>query len=356
MPISENKTTYEEVLKQIQSPDSTAMEICRRRWDSIAKPLHSLGKLEDGLIKIGGMVGSSKIELNKKALVIMCADNGVVEEGVTQTGSEVTAIVSENFLELKSCACVMAKQAGAEVFPVDIGINRDTRLPNHNKIAYGTKNIAKEPAMTIEQAIQAIEVGMKKVVELKEAGYKIIATGEMGIGNTTTSSAVASVLLDLEVEEVTGKGAGLTKEGLLRKIEVIKQAIHTNTPDKNDPIDVLSKIGGLDIAGMVGLYLGGAAARIPVIMDGFISSVAALLAIRIESKVRHYILPSHLSKENAGMLILEALDMRPFLNCDMCLGEGTGAVALYPLLDMALAIYNEMSTFEEIEIEAYQPL
>ena len=347
---------YSEVLQMIEAPNQKVIDECRTRWDCIAKPLYSLGKLEEGIIKISGILGTARFDLHKKALVIMCADNGVVAEGVTQTGSEVTAIVSENFLEMKSCACVMAKQIGAEVFPIDIGINRDTRLPGDKKIGYGTKNIAIEPGMTREEAICGIEVGINTVFDLKEQGYHIIATGEMGIGNTTTSSAIAAVLLGLPVETVTGKGAGLSKEGLIRKIEVIKRAIDINQPDRTDPIDVLSKVGGFDIAGMVGLCLGGASAKIPIVLDGFISSIAALIAVRIEPTVYHYLLPSHASKENAGLLTLEALGLRPYLTLDMCLGEGTGAIALYPLLDMALAVYNEMSTFEQIEIEAYQPL
>ncbi len=347
---------YEEAIDCIGAPDAEAMLRCARRWDSIAKPLHSLGKLEDALIQIAGVTGDTQIELKKKVLVIFCADNGVVEEGVTQATSEVTAIVAENFLSLNSCACVMAKQIGADVIPIDIGMNRDTKLSKNKKIAYGTNSILRGPAMTREQALQAIEVGINTALELKEQNYNIIATGEMGIGNTTTSSAVASVMLDLSVESVTGKGAGLSDIGLLRKIDVIKGAIAINKPDKNDPIDVLSKLGGYDIAGMVGVYLGGAVAKIPVIIDGFISAVAALLAIRINPKTREYILASHVSKEKAGRLLLEAMDKEPFLTCEMCLGEGTGAIALLPLLDLGVAVYNQMSTFEQIAVEAYQPL
>ncbi len=347
---------YEEALKQIEPPDRRAMEACAKRWDSIAKPLHSLGKLETGVIQLAGIAGTSQIKLEKKALVIMCADNGVVAEGVTQSTSEVTAIVSENFLDMNSCACIMAAQIGAEVYPVDIGISMDTKLPGNKKVAYGTKNMAQEPAMTREEAIQAVEVGINTALELKEAGYQIIATGEMGIGNTTTSSAIAAVLLDLPVEQVTGKGAGLSKDGLRRKIEVIQHSIDRNRPDQNDPIDVLSKVGGFDIAGIVGLFLGGAALKLPVVVDGFISSVAALIALRLEPEVIHYIMPSHQSKENAGRLLLDALGLKPYITCDMCLGEGTGAIALFPLLDMGLAVYNQMSTFEQVDIEAYQPL
>lgn len=347
---------YEKAIDLIGALDEEAMLRCAKRWDSIAKPLHSLGKLEDAIIQIAGITGDTHVELKKKVLVILCADNGVVAEGVTQATSEVTAIVAENFLSLNSCACVMAKQIGAEVIPIDIGMNRDTKLPKDKKIAYGTKSILQGPAMTRQQALQAIEVGINTVLELKEQDYNIIATGEMGIGNTTTSSAVASVLLDLPVESVTGKGAGLSDIGLSKKIDVIKGAIAINKPDKNDPIEVLTKLGGYDIAGMVGLYLGGAVAKIPVIVDGFISAVAALLAIRINPKVHDYILASHVSKEKAGRLLLEAIDKEALLTCDMCLGEGTGAIALLPLLNMGVAVYNQMSTFEQIEVEAYQPL
>lgn len=345
--------TLLQIRERIKPIDEQAVKQCIHRWNSIAKPLYSLGKLETGIIQIAGITRTHKVNLDKKALVIFCGDNGVVEEGISQSGSEVTAIVAENFLEGKSCACIMARMAGADVFPVDIGMCRDTKVPNR-KIGYGTKNMVQGPAMTRAEAIEAIEVGINLALELKEQGYKIIATGEMGIGNTTTSSAVSSVLLGIPVEKVTGKGAGLTDEGLKHKIEVIKKAIEVNKPDKNDPLDVLAKVGGYDIAGLTGLYLGGAAAGIPVVMDGFISSVAACTAARIEPGVRGYLMPSHVSKEPAGGLLLEAMGMTPYLTCDMCLGEGTGAVALFPLLDMGLAVYSEMSTFEQINIEAYE--
>ncbi len=347
---------YNKVLKMIEPPDKAVIAQCKKRWDNIAKPLHSLGKLEDGIIQIAGITGREQVNLDNKALVIMCADNGVVEEGVTQSTSQVTAIVSENFLDMNSCACVMAKQVGADVFPIDIGINRDTRLPNTKKIAYGTNNILYGPAMTRQQAMQAIETGIDTVFELKEKGYNIIATGEMGIGNTTTTSAVTSVLLELPVEMVTGKGAGLSNAGLKRKVEVIEKAIKKNKPVKDDPIDVLSKLGGYDIAGLVGVCIGGAAARIPIVIDGFITAAAALIAIRIEPKVYDFIMPSHASKENGGKILLNAMGMEPYITCDMCLGEGTGAITLFPLLNMSLAVYRQMSTFEQIKIEAYQPL
>lgn len=346
----------EAYIKEIKPIDKTSMAVCEKRWDSIAKPLKSLGKIETNLIQIAGIQRSSAIRLKKKALVVMCADNGVVAEGVTQTGQEVTAIVAENFLDEKSCAAIMCKDTKTDIFPIDIGMAVDTPRVEKRKIAYGTKNMAKEPAMTRKEALQAIETGIQLVSELKEQGYDIIATGEMGIGNTTTSSAVASVLLQQPAEAVTGRGAGLNSAGLQRKIEVIKQAVKMHKPDAEDVLDVLAKVGGFDIAGLIGLYLGGAIYGIPVVTDGFISSVAALAAIRMEPMVQDYVLASHVSKEPAGTMILKAIEKSPSLTCDMCLGEGTGAVALFPLLDMGLHIYEKMSTFSQIEIEDYVPL
>lgn len=346
----------QETIHRIQAADQEAMKASEAHWDTIAKPLKSLGRLEEYVIQIAGMQRTPKVTLGKKALVVMCADNGVVAEGVTQSGQEVTAIVAENFLDTKSCAAIMCRETGTDIFPVDIGMAVDTPRVEKRKIAYGTKNLAKEPAMTRGEAVRAIETGIQFAEELKEKEYGILATGEMGIGNTTTSSAISTVLLNIEPELVTGRGAGLSTEGLNRKIAVIKQAIALHKPDKNDPIDVLSKVGGFDIAGLTGVFLGGAANRIPVVVDGFISAVAALVAVRLCPAASDYILASHVSKEPAGTLLLDALGKKPALTCDMCLGEGTGAVAVFPLIEMGLHIYQKMSTFEEIDLENYVPL
>ena len=345
----------EETLKKIKAPSDEAMEACRRHWDGIAKPLHSLGKMEDYLIKIAGMTGSSKIDLEKKALVVMCADNGVVEEGVTQSGQDVTAIVSENFLTVKATSSIMCQVTGTDMFPIDIGIARDTALRNE-KVAYGTRNMTKGPAMTRSEAIQAIETGIRIAGELKDTGYRIIATGEMGIGNTTTSSALAAVFLDIPVEMVTGRGAGLSTAGLTRKISAIHRAIEVNRPNPEDGIDVLAKVGGFDLAGMAGLFLGGAAKGMPVVIDGIISAAAAMAAYVICPQCVDYMLASHISKEPAAQMLLERMGLEAALDCEMRLGEGTGAVTLFPILDLACAVYNSMSTFEEASIEQYQPL
>lgn len=356
----------EELLSEVKGIDHLACARAQARWDRVAKPLHSLGLLEDAVTKIAGIMGSSRIQIRKKALVIMCADNGIVEEGVTQTGQEVTSIVTENFTKGDSCVCIMAERAGVDVCPVDIGVAGDlehcgNKYPLlHKKIAFGTKNFLKEPAMTVEETKRAIRTGIQIVEQLKGKGYQILATGEMGIGNTTTSSAVGSVLMGLPPQEMTGRGAGLSDQGLARKVHAIETAVRKYWPEPDDEliscVDVLSKVGGLDIAGLTGVCLGGAVYGIPVVIDGFISSVAALAASRILPAAADYMLASHVSAEPAGGLILERLGLQPLITAHMCLGEGTGAIAAMPLLDMAADVYNRMSTFQEIQIEDYKPL
>ena len=327
--------TLEETMQKIRPVDAAAMAAAKQHWDGLGKPLGSLGRLEKALIQIAGIQRTGDVHIDRKALVIMCADNGVVEEGVTQCGQEVTATVAENFLDEKSCVAIMCRRAGTKICPVDIGMAVDTPRVEKRKIAYGTKNMAKKPAMT---------------------RYEMLATGEMGIGNTTTSSAMTAVYLGLDVETVTGRGAGLSSHGLQRKIHAIKQAIAVNQPDPEDPLDVLAKVGGLDIAGMCGLFLGGAAQQMPVVMDGFISQVAALTAMRLVPECADYILASHVSEEPGANILLKALEKDAFLTCGMRLGEGSGAVALFPILDFASDIYHKMSTFVQADIVEYQPL
>ncbi len=347
----------EQALEQIVPADQVAQAAAKRRWDSIAKPLGSLGLLEEAIIRIAGITGDSRVCLDQRCVVICCADNGVVAEGVTQTGSEVTAVVTENFCKGETSVAVMAQVAHCDLLPVDLGVARAVQgdgLVVH-KLGYGTGNIAREPAMTREQALEGIEFGLNLAGSLCAQGYQILATGEMGIGNTTTSSAVAAVLLGCAPVQVTGRGAGLDSAGLSRKLAAIEQALALHQPDPTDPLDVLAKVGGFDLAGLCGVFLGAAVARRPVLVDGFISAVAALLAVRLCPAAADYLLASHCSKEPAGSRLLEELGIRPMITADMCLGEGTGAVAALPLLDMALAVYNRMSTFAEIAIEAYQP-
>ena len=345
-------------LAQIGPLDQRAMEEAQRRWDSIAHPLNSLGLLERDIVHIAGITGSADMDLSKKAVVVMCADNGVVAQGVTQTGQDVTAIVTENMSKGDTSVCCMARVAGAEVIPVDIGVAKPVTGARIRQkcVRRGTADMTQGPAMTREEAAQAVMTGLELVGELKEAGYRILATGEMGIGNTTTSSAIVSVLLGKEAAEVTGRGAGLSTEGYQKKIAAVERAIALNRPDPADGLDVLHKVGGLDIAGLAGVFLGGAVHHIPVLVDGFISSAAALTAAAICPACRDYMLGSHASNEPAGRMVLEALGLHPFLFAEMCLGEGTGAVAVMPLLEMGAAVYRGMCTFEATDIEAYQHL
>lgn len=364
----------------IRPVDEEAAARCRARWNCIAKPLYGLGVLEDLVVRIAAAQGTDQVDISRKGLVVFCADNGVVDEGVSQTGQEVTAIVAENFIDGKSCTAIMCKRAGADLYPVDVGIAVDTPRVEKRKCRRGTANMTKGPAMTREEAVFAIEAGISKAQELEEAGYRILASGEMGIGNTTTSTAVTAVLLGLDPTEVTGRGAGLSDEGLRKKIDAIRHAIAVNRPDPEDPLDVLSKVGGFDIAALTGLFLGGASRRVPVVIDGVISAAAALIAARLEPSCRGHMLPSHISEEPAAMAVMTALGfiqepetkqgkvyretgpgkkgqgpaVSPILHAGMHLGEGTGAVALFPLLDMAVDIYYKMDTFQGIAVEQYR--
>ncbi len=347
-----------EVVQGIRPLDEGARTAAKQRWDAVAHPLGSLGLLEDLIAQIAAMGGSPAVDLSKRAVIAMCADNGVVAEGVTQTGQEVTAVVAENMARGKSSVCCMARQAGAEVYPVDIGIARPVAVEGmlQRNIRRGTADLAVGPAMTREECERAVLTGVEIASDLVDRGYRILLTGEMGIGNTTTSSAVTAVLLGLDPAEVTGRGAGLSSEGLQRKIDAIRRGLAINRPDPKDPLDVVSKVGGLDIAGLMGVYLGGALRRVPVVVDGFIASVAALAAARLCPDAAGHMLASHSSGEPAGQAVLDALGLRPAICAGLRLGEGTGAVALLPLLDMALAVYREMSSFDDYQIDAYEHL
>ncbi|MBR6399970.1 MAG: nicotinate-nucleotide--dimethylbenzimidazole phosphoribosyltransferase [Firmicutes bacterium] len=336
--------------------DRAAAQRARERWLFVAKPLFGLGRFEDMIIQIAGIKGSEMFGLDKKALVVMCADNGIVAEGVTQTGQEVTAAVAANFLCGKTSVCKMAELAGVDVFPVDIGIARDVdglTVPE-KKLMYGTDNMTKGPAMSRETAERAVKLGIETAAKLAKKGYEIICTGEMGIGNTSAASAVISAFLDMPPEMTVGRGAGLDSAGLKRKTDAVKKALDVNRPDKNDALDVLSKVGGLDIAGLAGVFIGGAVCGVPVVTDGFISAAAALCAVRLCGGAADFILPSHVSKEPAVGVLFRELGLTPVIDANMCLGEGSGAVMLMPLLDMACAVYAQMPTFDDIKIERYR--
>ncbi|MCI8284196.1 MAG: nicotinate-nucleotide--dimethylbenzimidazole phosphoribosyltransferase [Firmicutes bacterium] len=353
--------SYEEQLYEkignISGVDREAEAKARSKWDAIAKPLDGLGRFERIIEKIAGIMGSAaRINFRHKAVVVMCADNGVVEEGVTQTDSSVTAAVASNISSGFATVNTMAEMVKADVISVDMGIN--TELNNQKildyKVDFGTGNIAKGPAMTREQACLAILNGIEIINKLKDRGYNIFAVGEMGIGNTTTTSAVASVLTGLSPDAVTGRGAGLPAETLNRKLSVIKRAIEVNKPDGKDALDILSKVGGFDIAGMVGVFLGGAICRRPVIIDGAISSAAAVLAKMLCPQCVDFMIPSHLGKEPAASYLMKMLELEPVIYGEMALGEGTGAVMMMSLLDIAASVYNRNMTFDDINMESYR--
>lgn len=346
------------LLETIRPLDENAMESARLHWDAIAKPLHSLGRLEDMIVQLAGICENPVPAPRKKAVLIFCADNGIVAEGVTQTTQDVTAAVTQNFAKGIASVNALSRICGAEVFPVDIGVAQALDCPGvlNRKVAFGTQNFAHGPAMRRDEAEQAVCTGIDLVQEKAAEGYNLIVTGEMGIGNTTTSSAVFSVLQGLPPEQVTGRGAGLSDAGLQHKIQVISRAVAALQPDPGDVLDVLSKVGGFDVCGMMGAFLGGAICRVPVLVDGFISAVAANCAVRLCPACRDYIFASHCSKEPAGKMALDALHLRAYLDCEMCLGEGTGGVIAAKLFDFALAAYDEIAGFDAVGIDPYQLL
>ena len=325
-------------------------------WASLAKPLGGLGALETLLEDAAALTGTAQFDFSRRTVAVLCADNGVVAQGVSQTDQSVTRTVAENLAARRTSVCRMAQAAHCDVLPVDMGIAgarvsgvRDCR------IAAGTADFTKGPAMTRAEAVEAIGRGIALTRQLAAEGYGLVATGEMGIGNTTTSSAVAAVLLAQPVQTMTGRGAGLSDAGLARKVDAIRRGIACNSPDPDDALDVLSKLGGFDIAGLCGMFLGGALAGVPVLMDGFISGVAALCAVRLCPAAAKAVFASHCSTEPAARLVLEALGKAPLLTAGLHLGEGTGAVASIPLWDMALAVYRDCYSFTEGGITPYTP-
>lgn len=351
-----NKLTREVLEKlAVKEPDEAVREKVFKNWDSVAKPLDSMGRFETLTAQIGAVTGTDEIDISKKAVIIMCADNGIVAEGVSQSGQEVTTAVAQKMAKGKSSVGRMAEAIGADTIPVDVGINRNEPIPGviDRKVRCGTRNFSKEPAMTEAEALQAIAVGIEMVSMCKKKGYRILATGEMGIGNTTTSSAVAAALLQCEVSQVTGRGAGLDGEGLKRKQQVIAEAVEKYDLKHKDALTILECVGGLDIAGLTGVCIGGALFQVPIVLDGVISMVAALLAERLVPGTKAYLLPSHKGKEPATERLARELSLGPVIDGRMALGEGTGAVMMFSLLDIALSIYRERTTFADIEIEQY---
>ena len=338
-----------ETISRIRPLDAEAMRAAEARQMQLTKPPKALGRLESLSIHLAGIKGSALPTIQHKAIAVMAADHGVTAEGVSAFPPEVTPAMVLNFAAGGAGINVIGRHVGARVIVTDVGVNADLAAAEgirHRKIRMGTANMAQGPAMTREECLAAIEVGIELVEEEAQRGLDIIATGEMGIGNTTAASAVIAALTGENVERVTGRGTGIRAEALPAKVAVIERALAVNAPDSQDPVEVLAKVGGLEIAAMTGVYLGGAAARVPVVMDGFISAAAALAAVRLCHECVDYILPSHVSIEAGHQVVLDELGLTPLFDLQMRLGEGTGAALSMSIIEAAARILSEMATFE----------
>ena len=337
------------LVREVLPLDRGAMTAAEEYQARLAKPPGSLGRLEEISIQLAGITGHVHNALNKKQLLVFAADNGVVAEGVSSAPQSVTKQQTINLMRGKTGAAVLAKHFGCGLTVCDVGVNADIYESTvlNRKIAYGTQNICTGPAMTREQTLQAILTGAEIA---RTVDADVIGVGEMGIGNTTTSSAVLAVLLGADVEAVTGRGGGITEESFRKKKAVIRTAIEVNRPDRDDVVGVLSKVGGFDLAAMCGAFLGAAAARRPAVIDGLISAAAALCAVRLCPNVRGYLVPSHASFEIGYRLAMEAMDLHPLFDLGMRLGEGSGCPLAFQVLDAACAVINDMATFDEAGI------
>ncbi len=345
-------------IQQINKPEKSFYLAAKNHWDNIAKPLGSFGELEEMIQKIATIQETVDVDMTHRAVVVFCADHGIVEEGVTQCGSEVTVLCAKAIAEGTSNVNAIANAYHASVHVVDIGMktNADTDKIILRKIAYGTRNFTKEAAMTESEMISSITTGMDLVRDLKRSGTQIIVSGEMGIGNTTSASALASVLLGLPTKAVTGRGAGLSDEALRRKIVTIENGIKLHAPSPDHPLHLLQTLGGLEIAAMTGLFLGGAVYHVPVIIDGVISAAAAAISYQLNPFCAEYMLASHCSREPAASGLLKMMHLKPVIDAGLRLGEGTGGLLLLPLLDGALALYRHAHTFDEEKMERYRKL
>lgn len=336
-------------IDKVKPIDEKYYAIAQKRLDSLTKPKGSLGRLEEFCKTIVGITENPMPDISKKAIFVFAGDHGVVEEGVSAYPKEVTRQMVLNFLARGAAINCLVRHAGAEVVIIDVGVDHDFgRLPGllSKKIMYGTKNMTKTAAMTRQQAIICLREGIDLASFSASIGYNFLAAGEMGIGNTTPSSAITAVLTGKPVSEVTGRGTGINNRVFKKKVKVIEKALAVNKPDPDDPIDVLAKVGGTEIGAIAGIVLGAAASRVPVVVDGFISSVGALIAYRLCPLVQRYLFAAHRSVEAGHTAVLEAIGLNPILDLQMRLGEGTGAALAMTIVDGALKTYKEMATFD----------
>ncbi|MBU3811385.1 MAG: nicotinate-nucleotide--dimethylbenzimidazole phosphoribosyltransferase [Candidatus Niameybacter stercoravium] len=348
-----NRENLKAYIEQIKPLNREVMAQMEQYLDGLTKPVGALGKLEALMIQLAGAAGTTKIKTKPKVTVIMCSDNGVCDAGVSSCPQEVTATVTYNFTRGITGMNRLSEFAKADIHIVDVGVKADFNHPliHNRKVCYGTKNMAIEPAMTEQEALQAIAVGIEETEKLIEKGYEIFGTGEMGIGNTTTSAAITAAFLGEEVVKVTGKGSGALDTVYHNKVEAIETALKMHKPNVDDPIDVLAKVGGLDIAGLAGVYIAAARHGKLVVIDGFIAAAAALVAYKLAPITKAYMIASHLSKEEGMTLILRHIGLEPHFNLDMRLGEGSGCPILFNLLDMAQYTLLGMGTFEDAGVD-----
>ena len=342
-----------EYISGITALNSDAMKKAQERLDSLVKPPGSLGKLEEIAVQLSGISGQLFYDTGKRRVIIMASDNGVVEEGVASAPQSVTYAQTLNFTKGITGVAAIAKQFNAGLMIVDVGVNGDINHPQikNKKIRKSTWNIAKQNAMTYDETARAVLTGIEAAIESVNEGYTLLGVGEMGIGNTTTSAAVLCALTGIPAEQASGKGAGLKEEAYRHKIEVIQTALKNNNPDSSDPLDVLAKVGGFDIAAMAGVFLGGAYMKVPVVIDGFISIVAALTAFRLNPLAREYMLASHASYEQGFAYAARSLGVEPCLHMNMRLGEGSGCPLMFAMIDAACAVMRDMGTFEQASID-----
>lgn len=348
------ESALNEIIKGIKKPNLVSAEGMQKRLDAKIKPLRSLGVLEDIAVQLAGVQRTKYPEIKGKAVLLMAGDHGVVKEGVSAAPQEVTVQLFYSYLTGGGGINVLTEHAGATLICSDIGMAGliEPQELMTNRIKSGTENIAEGPAMTRKEALQAILTGSKIASEAIESGINILATGEVGIGNTTPSAALISVFTGCSIEEATGSGTGLKNEALKHKIEVIKKAIKVNKPNTGDPIDTLAKIGGLEIAAMIGAILQAAHENVPTILDGVISSAAALVASKLSTNIVEYLIPSHSSEEKGELVALKHIGLEPRLFLNMRLGEGTGAALMFPIVEAALKVADEMATFETSVVTA----
>ncbi len=338
-----------ETLKKIESLDKEILETSRLRVDALIKPKGSLGNLEDIAVKLSAIQGTIHPKIEKKAVIVCAGDHKIIEEGVATSSKDITLIQAVNMTKGYTGVCALAKQVNAQVVVVDVGIDNDVPEGDviNKKVKYGADNFSKKAAMTRADAIASLEAGIVVAENLIKDGVNLLATGEMGIGNTTPSSAIVSVLGNVDPSEVTGMGANLPLDKIKHKADIIRKGIKLNQPDARDGIDVLAKVGGLEIGGMAGVMIAGAANKVPVVIDGFICSAAALIAITIDPTIKDYLFASHSSLEPGAKKASELLGLRPSLDMNMRLGEGTGAVLMFNIIEAATFMNNEMLTFDE---------